>query len=291
MADPSLVCARSAGRLTSVKRMRVRDVVWALVLIGAIFRPGIDRFDRWLAGPFWDIPSQWNVVADVAIQTRAVDDRLDGMRAPWRQASVFKVVGDSRIAIVTVSDLRRSRATWLDADYKVLGQLSRATSIPELVTDETRGYKPLTHLWPILWQDGRLLTLVTFAPLYSNPPTDGLFAYIALGAEDNELLFVCRLRWGAASLHGMLGRDDVNGDGFGDLIFYNGERQDVPPLGVFIWHQGERRYVPRVTEDGRQFVRWWSTSPNDRVLIRRDQPIDDAVRGLEPRLQAVDAAR
>ena len=262
--------------------MKRRWVVWGLLAAAAVIRPGVDLADRALALPFWNVPSQWNAVADVAIKTGVVDGRIDGAPAPWRQASVV-YVGSSRVAIVTVSDLHRSRATFLDDRYHVLGGFERVSSDPSLATDETRGYKPLTHYWPLVEQDHRLLTLIAFAPQFSNPPNNGLYAYLAVGEQENELLFVCRLRWGAMSMHGMLARTDLNGDGLDDLAVYPRDRRDAPPLATFIWDPKERRYRGAVTPEGVPLVSWWSTAPDDRVVLRRDELIDPAALRIDAR--------
>jgi len=63
--------------------------MWTVLVAAAAIRPGVDRFDRWLVSSFWDAPSQWNAIADVAVHTGVVDGTIGGAPAPWRQASVL----------------------------------------------------------------------------------------------------------------------------------------------------------------------------------------------------------
>src|SRR3954470_15664208 len=180
-----------------------RTIAWALLLALGLFRPGADRLDRWLATTCWNVPSQWNAVADAAIRTGAVDATISGHSAPWRQATVH-TVGASKVAIVTVSDFHRSRVTFLTEGYGALGGFERISAEPPLVTDEARGYKPLSHVWPLVMHDARLHTLIAFAHLVSEEPNNGLFAYVAVGPAGNELLFVADLKWGPGPTWGVL---------------------------------------------------------------------------------------
>ena len=232
--------------------------------------------DRWLAAGVLEHPEQWNAVAgdDANRSGRVEDQRRAG--APWRQASILPV-GDSRLAVVTVSDLFTSRVTFLTEQYDVVGMLARTTSDPALVTDEARGYKPLSHIWPIVKQDGRLQTLITFTPLRSGPAMMGLFAYVALGGHDNELLFVCRLQTGPGPTWGELMRADLNGDGVDDFVVYPKGERGAPPIATFVWNPRRREYTVTMTDEGRKLVAWWSATPADRVTVRRETPIDDAV--------------
>src|SRR5262249_22115616 len=151
------------------------------------------------------------------------DSTIAGVRAPWRQASVVPL-GASRVAIVTVSDMRRSRATLLAEDYHTVAGITRSTTDPGLVTDEERGYKPLTHIWPLVTEGGRIKTLIGFAPLRSQPPALGTFAYVALGTEadaTNDVLFLIALTSGPGPVWSELARGDVNGDGVDDLVVYS----------------------------------------------------------------------
>ena len=260
-----------------MNRSTWRIVIWSVFLVVAIVRPGVDLLDRWLVRLCWNIPSQWNAVADAAIRTGVVEARIGSLPAPWRQASILPIDG-SRLAAITVSDLTSSRTTFVGEQYEVVGVLARTTSDPSLVTDEARGYKPLSHIWPLVRQDGRLLTLIAMAPLRSDPPRLGVFAYVALGAQENELLFVCRLEPGPGPTWGEIVRLDTNGDGLDDLVVYERGQRTDPPIATFTWDARQRTYVPNATEQGRRLVAWWATSTSDRVTVLRDRPIDDAVR-------------
>jgi hypothetical protein len=259
-----------------------RPAAWTIFLIVAAIRPGVDLVDRWLAAECWNIPSEWNAVADVAMRTGAVESKIGGAPAPWRQASILPV-GTSRLAVVTVSDLFTSRVTFLTERYDVVGELARTTSDPAVVTDEARGYKPLSHIWPIVRQDGRLQTLITLTPLRSAPLMIGVFAFVALGARENELLFVCRLQTGPGPTWGELVRLDMNGDGFDDFVVYPKGQSTAPPIATFIWNPRTREYAVNMTDEGRMLVAWWSATPTDRVAVPRDTPVDDAVRRVAAR--------
>ena len=267
-----------------VKHWMWRPAAWAVFLILAAMRPGIDLADRWLAAGCWNVPSEWNAVADVAMRTGVVESRIGDAPAPWRQASVLPV-GGSRVGVVTVSDLHRSRSTFLTEDYAVLAVLTRSTADPALVTDEVRGYKPLSHIWPLAKQDGRLQTLIAFAPLRSDPPMLGWFAYVALGAEENEVLFVCHLESAPGPLWGELVRIDVNADSLDDLVVYPHGRRNERPLAAFTWDPQTRGYAAAMTNEGRSIMKWWGTTPGDRVILPRDAPIDVAVRGVALKLE------
>ena len=231
----------------------------------------------------WNIPSEWNAVADFAIEHGVVDATIDGARAPWRQASVLEM-GEKRIAVVTVSNLQRSRAVFMGESYEVLGVFERTTTDPALVTDETRGYKPLTHIWPLVEQEKRILTLVTTAPLRSDPPTMGVFAYLAVGAHDTELLFVCSLRWAPGPRHGQLARIDPNASGVRDLALYPDGRLDAPPIATFRWDPTAREYSATLAEESKALISWWSTTPADRVVVASDRPIDAAIAAVVARM-------
>jgi hypothetical protein len=253
-----------------------RGAAWLVFIAMALVRPGVDRVDRWLVSFCWNVPSEWNAVADIAIQTGAVDGNIDGQPAPWRQASVLPL-GDRRLAAVTVSDLRRARVVFVTEEYEALGSIERTAADPALVTDETRAYKPLSHIWPLLEQEQRLLTLVAFAPLRSEPLTLGRFAYLAVGRNDTEVLFACELRWAPGPAHVELARVDVNNDGFGDLVLYAEGRRDTAPIATFRWDPSAREYVAAFTQEAQKFVSWWSTTPASRLIVRSGQSIDDAV--------------
>src|SRR5205807_4681593 len=136
----------------------------------------------------------------------------------------------------------------VDEQYRVLGRFERATTDPAVVTDEARGYKPLTNVWPFAHHDGRLETLVAFTPLVSEPPNKGLFAYIAVGPAENELLFAIQLSWGPGPTWGVLDRVDLNGDGFEDFVVYANGRRDVPPLATFVRDEMHHTYRAQVAK-------------------------------------------
>ena len=260
---------------------------WAAFLALAVVRPGVDAIERRLVDACWDIPSEWNAVADIAIKNRAVDSNIGSARAPWRQASVVEVA-QRRIAVVTVSDMRRSRATFLSRDYQALGTFERTTSDPALVTDETRGYKPLTHIWPLIEREQRLETLIAFAPLKSDPPNLGVFAYLAVGSDETEVLFVCRLRWGPGPTYVLLDRADANGDGIEDLVLHENGRSDAAPVGKFLWDSARREYIANLSGAAATLASWWSTSPSSRVIVRSGRAVDDAVEPIVASFPDVD---
>ena len=259
--------------------MQWRPIAWGALLVAAVLRPGVDAFDRRLVRPAWNIPSNWNAIAEAAMRSGAVDPGIAGRRAPWRQASVT-AVGGKRLAIVTVSDLHRARVTFIDDRYQSLGSFERVVADPAVVTDETRGFKPLSHIWPIVEEPPRLLTLVTTAPMRSDPVNMGVFAYLGVGPADTELLFVCRLEWGPDSMHVELVRQDVDGDGHGDLVLYPRERHDVPPVARFVWQPKTREYAAAVSADARPLIAWWSTSPRKRITVPSSEPVDDAISAV-----------
>ena len=49
-----------------MNRSTWRIVVWAAFLIAAAVRPGIDAIDRWIVRVCWNVPSEWNAVAEAA---------------------------------------------------------------------------------------------------------------------------------------------------------------------------------------------------------------------------------
>lgn len=245
----------------------------------AVFRPGVDRLDRWLARRFWNVPSEWNAVADAAVHTGIVDPLIGGRPASWRHASIVES-GGARYAVVIVSDMRRSRAAILDEHYNVLGRFERATSNPAVVTDEARGYKPLTNVWPFAKRGDRLDTLVAFAPLVSEQPNQGLFAYVAIGAADNELLFAIHMRWGPGPTWGVLDRADLNGDGFDDFVVYSKGRKDVPALATFVWDEPHHTYRANVSRSGAALLTFWTTGDDRRISISQYEPIDNTVLAL-----------
>jgi len=260
-----------------------RVIGWTLLVVLGLLRPGIDRFDRWLVSTCWNVPSQWNAVADAAIRTGVVDAELGGLRAPWRQASIHPA-GDSRIAVIAVSDLHRARVTFIDENYQDLGGFERVAAEPTLVTDAARGYKPLSHVWPIVSREGRLHTLIAFAHLVSEEPNAGLFAYVAVGPERNELLFVTQLSWGPGPTWGVLAPADLNRDGFEDFAFYSKGRKDARPIASFVWDPAGRTYLAAIDPSAHGLITWWSTSPHDQVVVASGELLDDAVRKVASRL-------
>jgi hypothetical protein len=259
-----------------------RWTMWVALLILSVVRPGIDALDRWLVGACWNIPSEWNAVADIAIKTGAIDSTIDGASAPWRQASVMPL-GAGRIAVVTVSDFHRSRAAFLTERYELLAAFERTTTNPALVTDETRGYKPLTHIWPLVEEEGRILTLVTTVPLLSEPPTLGTFAYLAVGRDDSELLFVCELRWAPGPRHAQLARVNQSAR---DLALYPEGKLDAAPVATFQWNPASREYTGRLSDESSTFISWWGTTPANRVIIKSGESVDDAIAAVAAGLSA-----
>ena len=255
---------------------------WGVLLLLGVFRPGVDALDRRLAHGFWDVPSEWNAVADAAIRTGVVDPRIGPTIAPWRHASVVPL-GSSRIAVVAVSDMHRSRVSFLNEEYEVLAGLERSNPNPSLVTDEVRGYKPLSHLWPLRERGGRIETMVAFASLVSEEPNHGRFAYLALGPRQNEVLFACDLIWGPGPTWGVLER--AVGDASEDFIIYSQGRKDVPPVATFAWDDHNRTYVGHVAAGGATLVSWWSTTPGQRALFTSEETVDDVVNRVMSKVE------
>jgi hypothetical protein len=269
--------------------MSSRRVGWVLfcsvlALIG-VFRPGVDALDRWLVSGCWSVPSLWNAVAEVAIRQGAVDPWIEGRRASFRRACVLLAV-PSRLAVVVVSDMRRSRITVVDEEYRVRGVFERKTSNPDLITDEARGYMPLSHLWPVhdWYGDSRLVTLVALEPTHSEPLGRNVFAFIALGPENNELLFACRLRGKQYSDDVVLDRVDADADGFADLVVSPyPARPDPRPWAVFRWDPAARSFQPHVREGAEKVLSYWRGTPAERVFFGRQEPLDERVRQLVDR--------
>jgi hypothetical protein len=257
-----------------------QNVAWLALFVLAVFRPGVGRFDRALVRPCWGVPSMWHAVADAAIRTRAVDPILENQTAPWRQASVPNPY-PPRLAVVTVSDLRQSRVTVLDESYRVRGLFERVTADPALVTDETRGFKPLSHLWPIRdWnRDGRLETLIAFSPTRSGLLKRGTFAFIALGAEANELLFACELRSRRGNL-AVLEQGDGNNDGLIDLAIVARGTETTGPLAVFTWNATTRSFAPASRPTLGALASYWCTQPGERVSFSRHIAVDVAIHDV-----------
>jgi hypothetical protein len=259
----------------------LRGVAWVAFLTSGVFRPGVDAFDRWLVQSCWNVPSQWNAVADVAIRTKVVDASIREAPAPWRQASIVPL-GRSRVAVVAVSDMTRSRVTFLNERYEVLAGLVRSSPNAALVTDEARGYKPLSHIWPLREGHGRIRTLVGFDTLVSEPLSHGRFAYLALGPRENEVLFACDLRWGPGPTWSVM--EPAKGEGHDGFALrpraYGPEQKGAPPVATFEWDEGEGRYVGHLAEGAATYVSWWSTTPGNRVLFAPEEAVDDVVNRI-----------
>jgi hypothetical protein len=257
-----------------------------LALVG-VFRPGVDALDRWLVSGCWSVPSLWSAVAEIAIRQGAVDPWIEGRRAHWRRACVLLAV-PSRLAVVVVSDMRRARITVVDEQYRVRGAFERTTANPDLITDETRGYMPLSHLWPVhdWYRDGRLVTLVALEPTYSDPLAQNVFAFLALGPENNELLFACRLRGKRTPAEVVLDRVDVDADGFTDLVvlpYLAGDPDRAPdaqPWAVFRWDPAARSFHPRLREGAETLLSYWCGTPAARVFLGRHEALDQRVLQL-----------
>jgi hypothetical protein len=260
-----------------------RQAPWMLALACLMalsaWRPGIDRLDRWLAQRFWNVPSEWNAIADAAIRTGVVDGTIAGRPAPWRHASVAPL-GASKVAVIAVSDMRRTRITIIDPQYVERGRFERETVAPATVTDEARGYKPISDVWPFDVRGDRLETLVASAALVSEAPNSGSFAYLAIGPADTEILFAIDLRWGPGPTWGVLDRTDLNGDGVDDLVVYDCGHRERPPLATFIWNERRRTYVADLAAGASSLIAFWSTGAGRRAVIPHDQPIDPVMRTL-----------
>jgi hypothetical protein len=262
-----------------------RASVWAALIVFGGFRVGVDSAERWLVRPCWSVPSCWNAVAEVAVRSGVVDPGLEGRPAPWRQASIFNEPPPP-LAIVTVSDMRRSRVTFLDEGYGVRGLLERATADPLLVTDEQRGFRPLSHLWPVFDsnRDGRLETLIAFAPTLSEELRYGTYAYVALGPETNEVLLACRLRSAPGPRFAWLGRADVNDDGYEDLIVRSTSEAGLPHA-TFLWNADKHAYLPNLHAEAQVFVSSWCASDGDRLIFPREESLDERMRAVLERLE------
>jgi hypothetical protein len=280
----------------SPRQGRLMLISSVLALVG-VFRPGVDALDRWLVRGCWSVPSLWNAVAEIAVQQGAVDSWIDGRRAPWRRASVLQAV-PSRLAVVVVSDMRRARVTVIDEDYRVRGAFERTASKPDLITDEARGYMPLSHLWPVheWYRDGRLVTLVALEPTYSEALAQNVFAFIALGSEDNEVLFACRLRGKRYPGEVVLERVDENVDGFADLVVYPYSTHDLHraadprPWAVFRWDPADRCFQPHLREGAETVLSYWRGTPAERVFFGRQDSLDGRLLELVKRGSATEAA-
>lgn len=257
-----------------------------LILLIGTFRPGVDAVDRWLVMSCWGVPSLWNAVAETAVRDGIVDGRFDGRAAPWRRA--FVLDSPRRVAVIVASNMRQARIAVVDERYAVLGAFERTTNDPNLITDHARGYSPLSHLWPIhdLYQDGRVETLVALEPTYSGALTDNLFAYLALGAEVNELLLACRLRGKRSPPDVVLDRTDFDGDSYQDVVVYPYPVQRVAvsdqerPWMVFRWDPRARAFEARSRDGAGEWASCWCKGDGEPVLFRRNEAFEDRVTTL-----------
>ena len=261
----------------------------ALALIGG-FRPGADLLDRWLVEGCWSVPSLWNAVAEIAVRQGAVDPWIEGRKASFRRACVLPA-GPSRLAVVVVSDMRRARITVVDEDYRVRGVFERTARSPDLISDEARGYMPLSHLWPLgdWYGDGRLVTLVALEPTYSEPLAQNVFALLALGPDRNELLFACRLRGKRYPGEVVLERADDDADGFPDLVVHayavrsSEDAARARPWAVFRWDPAARSLEPRLREGAERVLSYRRATPAERVWLGRQESLEERLLELVSR--------
>jgi hypothetical protein len=204
----------------------------------------------------------------------------------------------SRLAVVVVSNLRHSRVTVIDEAYAVRGYFERLSPDPDLVTDEARGYMPLSHLWPLgdAYGDGRLVTLVALKPTYSEPLAQNVFALLALGVERNEVLFACRLLGKRYPGEVVLERLDYDGDGFTDLVVFPHAKRPYgnegpPPWAVFRWDPRARSFEPRLRDGAEKELAYWRPTPSDRVLIGFEEPLDAKLLEILGRAVGLGAVR
>jgi hypothetical protein len=268
---------------------RVRLVLIAAWVTFGVFRVGVDAVDRALADWCWRVPSLWNDVARVAVRTGAVSSDIDGAPATVLHATV-RGFFNTRFAIVTVSDLRRSEISILNSDYKVVGRFRRESEQAEMVVEKWRGYQPLTHLWPVFdaHGDNRLETLIGFSPIHSAKVARGMYAYVSLGESSNEIVFACDIETGPRIPAVLIGIDDANNDRLQDIVIREvtktRQRKMVGdgPMAVFAWHDAEKRFGLLETDNSERlgFLRYWSRRADDRVIVAADEWITvETVRG------------
>jgi hypothetical protein len=259
-----------------------RGACVAVWIVFGLFRPGVDRFDRWLAGPCWHVPSLWHALADVTVNTGVVDPMVGGVAASVRRASVHQFV-HARYAVAAMIELDQSHVSVIDEHYRVVGRFRRRTPMTEKLTERRRGLQALSHLWPVYdsYGDGRITTLVGFAAIGAGDQARGAYAYLALGEERNEVLFVCDVRTGHPHPRVLLVVEDVNGDGYDDLTFRQTRRKNdrkpiaEEPLAIFRWDVERRVFLPDVPERSRGFLSFWCATPDARLQFAVDEWLDE----------------
>ncbi len=266
-----------------------RLLIVAAWLVFGVFRAGVDRLDRSLTAACWDVPSLWSAVAKTAVRTGAVQPYVGGTVARLQRAAVQDFF-NTRCAIVTLSDSHRSHIYIIDADYNVLARFRRQTSNALLVQDRWRGLTPLSHLWPVYDSagDGRLSTLIGFSPVGSVRQAAGTYAYITMGQDRNEVLFVCHVNAGRGRRPVMLSIEDYTRDGLDDLVVHpverHGAKRIVRPeaLAVFRWNKEKRAFEPQVTEGTESVLAYWCSAPGRRVTFQPDEWMDEELVQMLP---------
>lgn len=259
----------------------------ALLAAAGVFRPGAAWIDRQLVRICWNVPPMWNAIADVAVRSGIIDPRLAGAPAPWRRATVAEEV-ISRFAVATFSDMRVATIWVLDEDYTVRGVFRRETPDPHLITQETRGIEPLSHLWTIQDTDGdgRVETLVSMNVCPTGAPILGTLAYIALGPDANELLWAAgdtpsRPARGRPTRSMILESADENADAAPDLILRRAskDRNEEPATAaVFVWDRDKRMFrLQSLTPEAQSRLRYWTAESGGRLFFHRDESVDAVV--------------
>ncbi len=279
--------------------LRIAVVLGWLVL--GMFRVGANDLDRWTTSACWTVPSMWHAVADVAINSGVVDGTIGSVRAPFRRASIHKFVR-VRYAVVTVSDYRRSKVFILDERYNLVGHFRRQISDPMLVTDMSRGFDPVSHLWPIYDShgDGRVDTLIGFSTIGDARSAGGTYAYLSVGRDDVRVMFVCSIDARRPNPPVTIVVEDYDRDGFDDIIVHAIEKRGptdvVEPEAVasFLWNEEVGAFKPSVSDAAAAYVAFWCSQPNDRVSFSSDQWMDEAaIRSLplQSEMMRLDAPR
>lgn len=265
-----------------------RGACVAMWIVFGLLRIGVDPFDRFLAGACWDVPSLWHALADVTVNTGLVDPVVGGVPAGVRRASVHRFV-HARYTVVAMIELDQSHVFVIDEGYRIVGRFRRRTPMTEKLAERRRGLQALSHLWPVYdsYADGRITTLIGFSAIRSGDQAHGAYAYLALGDESNEVLFVCDVRTGHPHPRVLLVVEDVSGDGYDDLTFRQTQRKNDrkpiadEPLAVFRWDVARRVFIPDVPDRSRGFLSFWCATPDERVPFGVDEWLDeDRVRAL-----------